>query len=106
MSHRLPPQYAALERFVATWSLPDSASRSLQRAKSTEQEREEFFNAVRGHIDSALNALDQKPLRALNEQEQCLLNLLLSFAHVALAIEIQGSAEEQHACGREALRFV
>ncbi|MFT3929693.1 MAG: hypothetical protein QM709_05255 [Spongiibacteraceae bacterium] len=105
MDHRLPKEYAALERFVDTWSLPDRAARSLQRAHSTTEERAEFYNTTKEYVATALDVLDQKPLHALNAQEQCLLNLLLSFAHVSLAVEIQGNAESQHAISREALQF-
>lgn len=105
MTDRLPKEYSTLEKFVDAWSLPDRDSRSQQRANSSAEERAEFFNATKDHVDSALAMLDRKPLHELNEQEQRLLNLLLAFAHVSLAIEIQANAESQHAKSREALRF-
>jgi hypothetical protein len=44
-----------------------------------------------------LSYLDQKPLKQLDGKEQRLMHLLLSFAHAAYAVEIQGDNEARHA---------
>ena len=41
--------------------------------------------------------LDGRPLDALTPAEQCLLDLMLTLAHVSLAVENQKDAEPRHA---------
>ncbi|MFT4025311.1 MAG: hypothetical protein QM676_00705 [Novosphingobium sp.] len=97
MSTHLPEGYAALEPFVAKWAVGGMNARALARGDSTADERQAFYDAARDLIGPALDSLDAKPLDALDEREQCLLRLALSFAHVALAVEIQGPDEGKHA---------
>jgi hypothetical protein len=55
--------------------------------------------------DSALAYLDARPLDGLAPGERRLMNLLLSLAHVALAVEIQGPDEIPSAPWRERMRM-
>ena len=64
-----------------------------------------FYEAARELIGPALDLLDKKPVDALDEAETRLLNLCLSFAHIALAVEIQGPDEERHAQMRKYMRI-
>lgn len=48
----------------------------------------------------ALGELDTKPLDQLDERERRLLALLLSYAQVALSIEVRGEGEAIHAKDR------
>lgn len=41
--------------------------------------------------------LDSRPIDGLSETEQRLMNLCLAFAHIALAVEVQGPDEARHA---------
>jgi hypothetical protein len=97
MSGLLPAGYAVLEPFAAQWSVRGMNNRALARGDSTAEERQSFYDAAKDLVGPALDSLDAKPLTELDEQEQRLMALLLSFAHVALALEIQGPDEAKHA---------
>jgi len=97
----LPASYAALEPFVRYWALPTSAARSIARSRSTAAERRAFYDAALPVAAEALAALDARPLAELGSAERRLLDLLLSFAHVSLAVEVHGSNEEWHSHWRD-----
>lgn len=101
----LPEGYEALEPFAADWSLPTAAERAAKRGDATPEQRKAFYDAALPLAGAALAALDAKPLEALSEKEQRLLNLLLTFAHVSLAVEIQGEAEALHAFWRSRMQI-
>lgn len=92
----LPEAYAQLEPFAARWSLPTTAQRTVARSTSTAEERQAFYDAMSPLAAGVLDALDAKPLEALSEAEKRLLDLVLAYAHVALAVEIQGKEESWH----------
>jgi len=93
----LPAGFEALEPFAADW-IQDSANARLRaRLASDEASRVAFFEAAKPLLASALEQLDKKPLDQLDDREQRLMQLLLSFAHIALAVEIQGGDEAKHA---------
>jgi hypothetical protein len=92
----LPAGFEALTPFVSTWAIEGTAARAQRRYESSREEREAFFSEARRHQSAALQLLDRKPLLDHDEQERRLMNLMLSFAHVALAIEVQGNQEEKH----------
>ncbi len=93
----LPTGFEALEPFIKNWAVVGAAERMQRRLDSTPQEREQFFRAGCDLVPSALELLDQKPLDEFDAQEQCLMRLVLSLAHVAQAVEIQGDDEAFHA---------
>jgi hypothetical protein len=95
-SSTLPTGFESLEAFVPFWCIDGTAARAQRRFESSRDEREAFFAAVKDRQAAALELLDRKPLGILDEKECRLLNLMLSFAHVALAIEVQGPEEERH----------
>ena len=97
----LPPGFDALEPFVESWALAGAANRSNRRLQSSEAERIAFFNAAKDLVPAGLDYLDRKPLNQLDEREQRLMNLLLSFCHVSLAVEIQADDEPKHAAVRQ-----
>lgn len=92
----LPEAYAQLEPFAARWSLPTTAQRTMARSTSTADERQAFYDALSPLAAGLLDALDAKPLHALSDAEKRLLDMVLAYAHVALALEIQGSDEDWH----------
>lgn len=101
----LPSGYEALEPFVENWAIEGVANRARRRSESTAAERAAFFSAAKEFVAPALDQLDNKPLAELNNREERLLNLMLTLAHVALAVEIQGEVEAEHAQMREHMRF-
>lgn len=94
---QLPAGFEALEPFVDTWAIQGSANRMQQRLDSTMEDMKSFYEAILPLADPALTLLDQKPLEQLDAHEQNLMNLVLSLAHVSLAVEIQGPDEPHHA---------
>ena len=82
---------------MEAWSIKGANNRLQRRLSSTEAERVAFFDAGRGLLGPALAYLDRKPLQELDEPEERLMRLMLSFAHVALAVEVQGDDEPKHA---------
>jgi hypothetical protein len=105
MAAMLPAGFEVLEPFVARFAIAGTANRAQLRSDSTPQEREAFHAAAKDLIAPALDLLDQKPLRDLDESERRLLNLALSFSHIALAVEIQGPDEARHAKLRDYMRI-
>src|SRR5687768_18060015 len=93
----LPPGFESLEPFVTLWSVAGTAERAQLRSDRTQAERVAFYEAAKDIAPDALAFLDRKPLRDLDESEKRLMNLMLSLAHVALAVEGQGPDEARHA---------
>jgi hypothetical protein len=102
---QLPPGFESLEPFVDRFAVSTSAERAKCRGDSTGEEREAFFAAARDLVGPALDQLNGKPLDELDDSERRLLDLAMSFAHVALAVEIQGPQEGDHAAMRDYMRI-
>ena len=105
MSALLPSGFETLEPFVERFAIAGTANRAQLRGDSSPEERAAFHAAGKDLIAPALDLLDRKPLDQLDEREQRLLNLALSFGHIALAVEIQGPDEAQHAELRKYMRI-
>lgn len=101
----LPARFEALEPFVGSWAVAGSANRAQRRSESTEGERLAFYEAAKDLAPAALEFLDQKALQDFDEREHRLMNLMLSLAHVALAVEAQGSDEARHAESRRYMKI-
>lgn len=101
----LPADFAVLEPFIELWALPTTAERAARRTASTPEEREAFFAAAGPLLDPALDYLDTAALSFFSAQEQRLMDLMLSLAHVALAVEIQGPDETKSAPWRDRMRI-
>jgi hypothetical protein len=97
MATLLPAGFETLEPFVARFAVAGTAERAQLRSDASRDERSAFHAAARDLVAPALDLLDKKPLDQLDEAEQRLLRLALSFSHIALAEEIQGADEERHA---------
>jgi hypothetical protein len=102
-TNRLPSGYAALEPFVDRWALSTTAARAQRRSDSSAEEREAFYAAAQPLLAGALNALDAKPLETLDTGERTLLDLMMSLAHVSLAVEVHKEMEPRHAKLRETM---
>jgi hypothetical protein len=101
----LPPGFASLEPFAQVWAVYGTAQRAALRLNRSEAERETFFAAMAPELAGALTYLDRKPLAQLDDRERRLMDLLLSFCHVAMAVEIQGDAESAHATLRQHMKI-
>lgn len=105
MAQLLPAGFETLEPFVERFAISGTASRAQRRSDSTQEERAAFHAAARDLVGPALDLLDGKPLSQLDDKERRLLDLALTFAHVALAVEVQGPDEERHADLRRHMRI-
>lgn len=101
----LPAGFEALEPFVEAWAITGAANRLARRLSSTQEDRVAFFNAAKDLLAPALARLDAKPLNQLDAQEKRLMDLMLCFAHIALAVEIQGDDEPKHARGARHMKI-
>lgn len=105
MSNLLPAGFETLEPFTASWAVAGTANRDRVRGESTEEARQAFFDAAKGVVPKALELLDRKPLSAFDEREQRLMDLVLSFAHVTMAVEMLEKTEARHAQFRKVMRI-
>ncbi len=96
-SSLLPGGFETLEPFAEFWAADTAAKRAHCRDISNESSRQDFYDAAVRLIPLALEYLDTRPLAELGDSEQRLMRLVLSFGHVAMAVELQGSEEAEHA---------
>jgi len=101
----LPAGFEALTPFVQFWAADTAAERAHCRDISDGASRADFYNAISELAPKALAHLDTKALHQLNESERRLMKLLLSFAHVSMAVELQRDAEPLHARNRPYMRI-
>jgi hypothetical protein len=101
----LPLGFEILQPFAAQWAAPTTSARDLVRATSSAHERTAFFETAKDLIEPALVLLDQTPFDQMSAAEQRLMNVVLSFAHVAMAVEIHGDKEAGHARLRAHMRI-
>ena len=97
----LPEGFAALEPYVAKWAVSGTVARAARRGDSTAEEREAFYAAGKDLLDQALAYLDTKPLGSFTAADNRLMDMMLSLAHVALAVEGLGDDEPRHATMRQ-----
>ncbi len=102
---QLPNGFEALSPFVEFWAAPTAADRARCRDESDKSRRAAFYDAVKPLAPSALSYLDAKPISQWDPSEQCLMQLLLSFVHVALAEELQREEEPKHTRYRHYMRI-
>ena len=99
----LPAGFEALEPFVAIWAIDGAAARDRMRGTASDAERQAFYAAALPLIPDALDQLDQTPLAEHDAAQKRLMNLCLSFAHVAQAVEMQADDEAKHRPNRETM---
>ena len=102
---KLPAGFEALEPFATVWAIEGSAARAQLRLDQGEAGCCAFYNAAKDLLAPALVLLDKKPLKELDETEQRLLNLMLSFAHASLVAEVQRDDEPRHAADARHVRI-
>ncbi len=96
-SEQLPAGFQALEPFVDGWAIDGANNRLQRRLNSEDSERTAFFQAGKDLVAPALDLLDRKSLTDLDAREERLMNLMLSLAHISLAVEVQRDDEPFHA---------
>ncbi|MBU6267285.1 MAG: hypothetical protein KGN34_07080 [Sphingomonadales bacterium] len=102
----LPAGFAALEAFVPFWAAGTLAGRDAARLNSTPEERQRFYTVAGELAPAAMDYLDARELASFTPPERTLMNLMLSLAHVALAVELQGDDEAIHAFGARRMPIV
>ncbi|MXO89985.1 hypothetical protein [Pontixanthobacter aquaemixtae] len=105
MSRKLPKGFEALEPFIAIWSANTAAQRDNLRTTVPAQQRAAFHRVIAPLANQALDQLDEKGLANFDAADENLMQLLLAYAHVGHAEEVQGSDEAKHAATRPRLRF-
>jgi hypothetical protein len=99
----LPAGFEALEPFVPTWATHSAAARDGLRTHQSAEARQAFYDTMNPLLIPALDRLDAVPLAEHDIAEKNLMLLTLSFAHVALAVEVQGPDEAKHGINRQRL---
>jgi hypothetical protein len=97
---RLPKGFEALECFVDTWVAHSATERDALRTHQDAASRQTFYDVVHPLLLPALDLLDQTDLSAHDAAQNNLMLLTLAYAHVALAVEVQGPDEARHARSR------
>jgi hypothetical protein len=105
MSDFLPEGFEMLAPFAARFAIASTAGRAARRGDSTPDERQAFYDAAKDLVGPALDRLDKLPLGQLDQPHQRLLDMVLAYAHIALAIEIQGPDEARHASLRNYMKL-
>ncbi len=103
---KLPAGFETLEPFADRFAIAGTANRAARRGDSSPEERQAFYDAAKDLVAPALDLLDRKKFADFDEAEQRLMNLTLAFAHIALAIEVQGPDEAKHAKLRAHMKIV
>lgn len=85
----LPARFTHLNP-IAHWSLPTETARNVQRHRASMEEIRAFAKTMLGEIDAITAYLDPFGPGAMPPEARALMNLLLSLAEVAPAIEFYG----------------
>jgi hypothetical protein len=84
----LPAEFADLEPFASTWSLPTEPERWARRLASSMEEMHAFYEACFPRAKAAIHYLDSFELAAMPEDAVRLLQLLHSLALVSYVVEV------------------
>lgn len=84
---QLPEQFKALQDYVGLWALDSETERNIQRHRQSMESIIDFKNAMMAQIDEILEFVNRKPLTELDDVDSTLLQLLLSLAEIAPAVE-------------------
>ncbi|MCX7863969.1 MAG: hypothetical protein N2423_02860 [Novosphingobium sp.] len=97
----LPRGFEALLPFVETFAIDSASRRAEIRGEAPADLRNAFYEAASPLLAQALDYLDTRTFDEYDEADKRLLWMMLSLAHVAVAVEIQGEAEPRHASLRK-----
>jgi hypothetical protein len=84
----LPPEFAELERFGATWCLATESERYACRLASSMEEMQSFYDACFPRLNDAIDYCDRFPLDDLPDDARRLLQLVHSLVMVSMPVEI------------------
>ncbi len=87
MSNLLPDHFEDLEPFI-DWALPTERERNNKRIASKMPAIKAFYDAMLPRARAIIAHLDSFPVNEMPMRETRLMNLLLSLAEVANAVEI------------------
>jgi hypothetical protein len=93
----LPPEFADLERWAATWCLATEPERWARRLRSPMAELQAFYDACFPRAEAAIAYCDGFPLDAMPADAERLLQLLHSLLLVSYAVEVWRQPEVIHA---------
>jgi hypothetical protein len=94
----LPPEFAELEPFAASWCLATEPERWARRLESSMAELQAFYAAAFPRAEEAIAWCDRFPLDAMPADAERLLQLLHSLLMVSYAVEVWKQPEVVH-CG-------
>lgn len=89
----LPASFADLQAFVPHWAKASETARNIQRHAASMDDIVTFKNAMLARFDDLLAHLNSFDLAALEAPQEVLLQLLLSLAEIAPAVESYGQPE-------------
>lgn len=89
---KLPAEFSDLEQFI-DWALPTERERNLKRRTSPYTEIKTLYDGVLARMDAIIGYLNQFPLDQMPEDAGRLLNITLSLAEVAPAVEFYQQPE-------------
>ena len=84
----LPPEFAELEPWAATWCLATEPERWAQRMHSSMAELKAFYGAFFPRAEEAIAHCDRFPLDNMPPEAERLLQLLHSLLMVSYAVEV------------------
>ena len=101
----LPKEFSDLEIWCEKWCLAGMKERNNQRHVTPIHEIRDFYSAMLGRTEDALEYLSTLKLGELNTEQTNLLRLLCSLAEVGPAVEWFGSSQVGDAYDRHALHI-
>jgi len=84
----LPPEFAELEAYAATWCLATEPERWARRLHSSMAELQVFYDAFFPRAEEAIAYCDRVPLDDMPADAERLLQLLHSLLMVSYAVEV------------------
>jgi hypothetical protein len=85
---RLPPEFAQLEPYAATWCLASEPERWARRLQSTMGDMQAFYDAFFPRAEEAIAYCERFPLDDMPAEAERLLQLLHSLLMVSYAVEV------------------
>jgi hypothetical protein len=90
MGVNLPEEFRELEPFVPYWAVNTSQERIARRSEASMEAMKLFYDAMLLRGEEILSYIERSPLDQLPPESELLFKLMLSLAHVAMAVEIHG----------------
>ena len=88
-----PAAFRTLQPFLG-WALATEAERTRKRQTSEMADMQAFYTAMLSHLEDILVYLNQFPLERMPPHAQQLMDMTLSLAEIAPAVELFGQPRE------------